>query len=167
MFRKGFSESQIFFKNIINNLELFIIEANLKAKVHYYSALINLGFEEEVHDQFKSIKLNLDLISSFDFENILALVKVLNNVYQDKYIVSTNVHEYIQQRVIDIFEQKRELFNIDTLCDTINYLYQFENRNSNSQNSINKDLYNKLINLLAAEVQFLERNSSVSSFVTK
>lgn len=131
MFRKGFSESQIFFKKVITNLELFIIEANLKAKVHYYSALINLGFEEEVHEQFKSIKLTLESISSFDFENILALVKVLNNVYQEKYIVSPQVHEYIQQRLTEIYNERRELFTIENLCDTINYMYQFENRNSN------------------------------------
>lgn len=45
LFRKGFIESQIFLNKIIKNVEQHLYEANLKAKVHYYSALINLGFE--------------------------------------------------------------------------------------------------------------------------
>ena len=45
LFRKGFGESQTFLRKIIKNLEQHMNEANLKAKVHYFSGLINLGFE--------------------------------------------------------------------------------------------------------------------------
>lgn len=45
-FRKAFLETQLFFNRHLNVFDLSFIEAKLKAKIRWYSAMIEMGFIE-------------------------------------------------------------------------------------------------------------------------
>ena len=59
-------ETQKFISNNLSTLELAFIQGTFQSKIHWYTALIELGFLEEVMEQLKGAKISNEQIKKFN-----------------------------------------------------------------------------------------------------